>query len=515
MLPLRSRVGLRGVLLLVLSFSASVYSSPTASQLANPTCATTTRSTGTYTITVCIQSPANNVTISGATPIVATVNVTGTTPGISKLIFSLNNAHLLTDYRAPYTFELPSHHFADGWQRLSAVAYLRDDSTTNRVEINLYFNNGNETPPINTNRFTPHTGSPPSPGEPFIVAATGDGASGETPQVTDLIASWEPDMFLYLGDVYEKGTYTEFYNWYGVDEFFGQFRDITNPTIGNHEYDDSGTPDYFDYWDNVPSYYSFDAAGWHFISLDSNLRREFEPGTAQYDWLVQELNAANAACSIAFFHHPLYSIGPQPETPALAAVWALLVEHGVDIVLTGHDHNYQRWQPLDGMGNVTSAGSTQFVIGSGGHGIRPFSRQDTRVAAGYDTVPHAYGALRLELYGNRAIFQYINIDNTVLDSGRIECDNVPLVPSLHVYTTRTPTLTWNRITWAAGYEIQVDNQPSFTSPEFRRRVDGSNTLSVTTIPLQNGRYYWRVRARRWNGTWGNWSRRDSFTIQSP
>ena len=90
-------------------------------------------------------------------------------------------------------------------------------------------------------------------------------------KVADLITSLNPNLFLYLGDVYEQGSLAEFYNWYGTSTtFFGQLRAITNPTIGNHEYLTGDAAGYFDYWNNIPNYYSYNAGGWHFISLNSN-----------------------------------------------------------------------------------------------------------------------------------------------------------------------------------------------------------------------------------------------------
>ena len=154
---------------------------------------------------------------------------------------------------------------------------MRDGYTTaNRASINLSFNNGITQPPVNNQTFTPSTGTTPPNGSPFIVVATGDGADGGTfaASVASLSASLNPNLFLYLGDVYEDGTIAEFYNWYGTGGTnFNSLYSITDPTIGNHEYTGSQAPGYFDYWNNVPNYYSFSTGGWHFISLNSNASR--------------------------------------------------------------------------------------------------------------------------------------------------------------------------------------------------------------------------------------------------
>jgi hypothetical protein len=342
---------------------------------------------------------------------------------VQKLIFYLDGEYLITDYAAPYMFQLPSDHFVDGAHILSVQAHLRNGFLTNpSSSITLNFSNGLAAPPVNTRQFEPYVPQT-SPGEPMIVAAVGDGASGETPEVTDLIASWNPDMFLYLGDVYEKGTYTEFYNWYGVsDAFFSKFRHITNPIIGNHEYEPGITPAYYEYWDNVPDYYSFDAGGWHFIALNSTSQfNQRRPGSQQYRWLQQDRAVRRGLCTLAYWHHPRFSIGSQNDTPAMDEIWRLLALTGVDVALTGNDHNYQRWVSLDANGNPHAQGIIQFVAGMGGHGIRSFIREDERMAIGFDTPPEAFGALRLEMYPDKLGFEYINIDGKILDSGEIVC----------------------------------------------------------------------------------------------
>jgi hypothetical protein len=209
-----------------------------------------------YTITLCITAPADGAALTGPAPITATVSVAGSNPGVQKLIWYLDGQYLLTDYATAYTFVLPTAKFVDGTRLLETEAILRDGFTSGRAAINVTFNNGVTQPPINTNTFTPATGSTPAPGRPFLLAATGDGASGEPKAgaVTDLIANWNPNLFLYLGDVYDDGTPTEFYNWYGTgSDFYSRFRAITNPTVGNHEYQ-ARLHRYFDYWDNVPHY---------------------------------------------------------------------------------------------------------------------------------------------------------------------------------------------------------------------------------------------------------------------
>ena len=164
-------------------------------------------------------------------------SVTGSNPGIDRLRFYIDGERLLTDYQAPWRFTLPTDRWADGDKLVEVEAVMRDDFASERAGLNLNFANGPEAPRQNDRQFTPSTGTPPEPGKPFVLAAVGDGASGETnaDSVRDLIQSWDPNLFLYFGDVYETGTVAEFHNW--GRQYFGGLRDITNPIVGDHEYE--------------------------------------------------------------------------------------------------------------------------------------------------------------------------------------------------------------------------------------------------------------------------------------
>lgn len=466
-------------------------------------CATSSPISAAYSVTVCITDPTDGTTLAGDAPVTATVSVTGTNPGVQKLLFYLGGEYLLTDYAAAYTFILPTTKFVDGTRLLEVKAIMRDGFHSTLAAINVTFNNGISTPPLNTNSFTPRTGSAPDPGRPFILAVAGDGASGEprADQVTDLIAGWNPNMFVYLGDVYDDGTYTEFYNWYGMGtDRYSQFNPITNPVVGNHEYGVPEAGGYFDYWDNVPHYYSVDAAGWHIINLDSTSQfNQTAPGTPQYDWLAANLAANISACTIVSFHHPVYNIGPEEDTPRMNDIWALLAQHGVDVVLTGHDHDYQRWYALDGTGALDPGGMTQFVVGTGGHGIQDFIRTDSRVAVGFDTPPASFGALRLELNPDGAAFQFVNIEGAVLDSGSIPCDSTatditpPGTPADLTITASAAThvdLSWTSATDNVGvtnYDIYRNGLFLTSTPAVTSYVDSAVTSGAT--------YEYQIRAR--------------------
>jgi hypothetical protein len=259
--------------------------------------------------------------------------------------------------------------------------------------------------------------------------------------VISTISSLNPNLFLYLGDVYESGSMAEFYNWYGTGSAnFSVLRAITDPTIGNHEYGNgiSGTG-YFNYWDNIPNYYSYNAGGWHFISLNSNSSKiNVSPSSAQYLWLQQDLTANAQTCTIVYYHHPLFNIGAEGPTTALSSIWALLAHYNVPIVLNGHDHDYQRWVPLDGSGNPSPTGITEFVAGGAGHGLQNFVTSDTRVAYSNDLNPAAFGVLLLQLSSTGANFSYHSSNGSILDSGSIPCVSSGVATAT---PTSTPTIT--------------------------------------------------------------------------
>jgi chitodextrinase len=395
--------------------------------------------------------------------------------------FTINGYQLITDFQSPYTFILPTTKWQDSTYGIEVVAIMRDGYvTTNKATINLSFSNGINQPPVNNNSFTPSSGTTPANGAPFIVAAAGDGADGavNAENVTNVISTINPNLFLYLGDVYLDGTVTEFYNWYGTGNYsYSRFLPITDPTIGNHEYIGSSAAGYFDYWNNIPDYYSFDAGGWHFISLNSNSSHiGVNINSTQYDWLQQDLAANANSCTIVYYHHPLFNIGPEGPSTSMSDIWALLAQNNVSIVLNGHDHDYQRWVPLDGNGNPNPAGVTEFVAGGGGHGLQTIAGSDSRVAFWDDTNPDAFGVLVLALNASGANFQYVNSSGGILDSGVVPCTKggedtqAPTDPTGVTASSISATqvnLTWQASTdnvGVAGYTIYRDGAILATVP---------------------------------------------------
>ena len=149
------------------------------------------------------------------------------------------------------------------------------------------------------------------------------------------------------------------------DPTWGRFKAITHPAIGNHEGGEGGsnrpTSSYFGAAAGDPSrgYYSFDLGAWHLVALNSNCGEYCfngshdgcRTGSAQEQWLRADLAAHPATCTLAYFHVPRFASGSDhhtapPRTRPSRAVWDDLYAAGVDVVLNGHVHYYERFAPL-------------------------------------------------------------------------------------------------------------------------------------------------------------------------
>ena len=213
-----------------------------------------------------------------------------------------------------------------------------------------------------------------------VLLAAGDiGVCGSTHAVEtgQMLDSLEGTIVA-VGDLaYRHGTAQEFATCY--DPVWGRHKPRTRPSPGNHEYETSGAQPYFDYFGGQAGpagqgYYSFRSGDWLVLSLNSNV--PVGGDTAQAQWIRTELTANTSLCTLAYFHHPLYSSGPNGDNAPVAGLWQLLYERGVDVVLGAHEHFYERFAPMspDGQRNDTR-GIRQFIVGTGGAGLYSVMRQ--------------------------------------------------------------------------------------------------------------------------------------------
>lgn len=191
-----------------------------------------------------------------------------------------------------------------------------------------------------------------------------------------LVASFDPQAVLALGDdQYEDGTLEKFEQSYA--RFWGvpALKAITYPVPGNAEYADPAgeAAGYFAYFGSAAGpddegYYSYDLGPWHMIALNSDCAfiGGCYAGSAQATWLEQDLQSDDSLCTLAYFHHPLFSSGIAGST-FMRPIWDLLYRYGVDVVLNGHSHHYERFAPMDPSGQLDLAhGIREFIVGTGG-----------------------------------------------------------------------------------------------------------------------------------------------------
>lgn len=244
-----------------------------------------------------------------------------------------------------------------------------------------------------------------------IVWAVGDGADGddEAKALARRIAHSKPDLFLYLGDVYDEGTASEFAQNYAP--VYGRLARVTAPTPGNHEWP-RHAEGYDPYWQRVtgkhpPAYYSFSIAGWQVLSLNSEAQHGDR--SAQVRWLRRQVRRPGT-CRLAFWHRPRYSAGTEHgDQEDMTTLWSAL-RGRARIVVNGHEHDMQRHEARGGI--------IEFVSGAGGKSHYAVDFDYRGLAFGNDT---DWGALRLDLRPGRARFAFVTTAGLTLDSGTLTC----------------------------------------------------------------------------------------------
>lgn len=245
------------------------------------------------------------------------------------------------------------------------------------------------------------------------------GAAATAALIASHLAADPDAAVLTLGDhTYPIGLLSEFTGCY--EPTWGKFKGRTFPAPGNHEYYTPQADGYFRYFGDAGrhGYYSFQLGSWHIISLNSNLRKEDH--RAQLAWLKKDLDNNKAGCTLAYWHHPLYSSGARGGNRNMQDVWAMLHAANVDVVLASHDHHYERFAPQDLEGDVDKRhGIRQFIVGTGGAelGTLGFRRKNSEAS---DNSTH--GVLKLVLKKTGYEWEFLPIaENGFSDRGTALC----------------------------------------------------------------------------------------------
>ena len=191
------------------------------------------------------------------------------------------------------------------------------------------------------------------------------------------------------------------------DTTWGRHKSRTHPVPGNHDVESNVVRRYFEYFGDAAGprpggYYSFDAGAWHVLALNSTI--DMSPGSREADWIAADLAAHPAFCTLAFMHHPRFSSGPHSKQRSAIAVFPLLDRAGVDVLVSGHDHIYERFAPMDSTGMRADAGVRQFVAGTGGNVLYAIERlEPNSEAQDVDDV----GILKLTLHPRSYAWEFI------------------------------------------------------------------------------------------------------------
>jgi hypothetical protein len=369
------------------------------------------------TLTPCPDTTAPAVELTAPTAIGGTVTLSATASdgvGVGKVEFLVDGRVVASKAVPPYTVQWTPTAADDGPVTITARA------------LDAAGNAGTDD-------------SPATVGE--LVYAAGDIAACDSTgdEATAALLDARPDgTVITLGDnVYPNGTAAEFANCY--DPTWGRHKARTHPAIGNHEY---GTPDatgYFDYFGAAAGppgkgWYSFDVGAWHVVMLNSNCGQvACGVGSEQEVWLREDLAAHPATCTMAVFHHPRFSSGSLHANQVhMQPFYQAVYEAGADLVLVGHDHNYERFAQMLPWGLVDPVyGVREFVVGTGGKDLRGIGVIRLGSEARSSTT---FGILQLTLHDTGYAWEFVaQAGGAFEDAGSDECSTTAPPPWTQPY----------------------------------------------------------------------------------
>ena len=271
---------------------------------------------------------------------------------------------------------------------------------------------------------------PPSPPPPAVLVGAGDIASCSSTgdEATAALLDTIGGTVFTLGDnVYDNGSTSDFANCYGPSWGRSTIKSRTRPAPGNHDYNTGGAAGYFAYFgsaagDPAKGYYAYDAGMWRVYVLNSNCSVvSCAAGSVQEQWLRSDLAANPRSCVVATWHHARFSSGSNHgSVTATQALWQALYDFNAELVMSGHEHNYERFAPQTATGTADNArGLVEFVVGTGGASHYGFG---TPIANSVIRDGTTYGVLRLSLSANSWSSLFIPVTGaTFTDSSTGTC----------------------------------------------------------------------------------------------
>jgi hypothetical protein len=260
--------------------------------------------------------------------------------------------------------------------------------------------------------------TPTLAGDPVLVGA-GDISSctQSNDEATAKLLDGIPGTVFTVGDnVYPDGTYSQFVNCYGPT--WGRHRLRTKPAPGNHDYHTPGAAGYFQYFNNPAPYYAYSLGGWRIYSLNSEIN--LSAAGPQATWLKNDLAAHPSLCALAYWHKPRWSSGSvHGSDPDLQALWQILYSAGAELVISGHDHIYERFAEMNAAGSPASPGLREITAGTGGAGLYGFG---TILPASRAHNGSTFGVLKLTLHPGSYDWKFVPVaGKTFTDSGTTRC----------------------------------------------------------------------------------------------
>jgi hypothetical protein len=322
-------------------------------------------------------------------------------------------------------------------------------------------------------------------GDPVLVGA-GDIASCRSTgdeATAGLLAGIDGTVATFGDNAYQRGSAADFAQCY--EPSWGQFKARTFPSPGNHDYDTAGASGYFDYFGTAAGapgtgYYSYELGSWHVISLNSNCSAVVggcAPGSPQEQWLKADLAAHSNACTLAYWHHPRFSSGRNGDNSIVGPFWDDLYQGGAEVVLNGHDHDYERFAPLNPSGQPEpTQGIREFVVGTGGAELRAFNRihptSEVQLAG-------MNGVLQMTLHPDSYDWQFVTApDGIVADAGSATCHGAPSGSPTN--TPGTAGTTTSATTGATTGTANITSTTSATTGTTTGATDITRTTGTAT-----------------------------------